>query len=45
MSQSELTTVVVVSIGAFLAFKVVFTPLEYITSIPTLSSYIINIVL
>ena len=31
------------SIGAFLAFKVVFTPLEYIPTIPPLSSYVINI--
>ena len=33
----------VVSIGAFVAFKVVFTPLENIPSIPPISSYIINI--
>ena len=34
---------IVVSIGAFLAFKVIFTPLEYILTIPPLSSYVINI--
>ena len=33
----------VVSIGAFVAFKVVFTPLEDVNSIPSLSSYLINI--
>ena len=33
----------VVSIGAILTFKVVFTPLEYIPTIPPLSSYFINI--
>ena len=35
----------VVSIGAFVAFNVVFTPLDYIPSIPPLSSYVINIYL
>ena len=35
----------VVSIGAFLAFKFIFTPPEYIQNIPPLSSYIINICL
>ena len=38
-------TISAVSIGAFVAFKVVFSPLEYIPSIPPLSSYIINIYL
>ena len=32
----------VVYIGAFLTFYVVFAPLEYISTIPPLSSYIIN---
>ena len=33
----------VVSIGAFLTFYVVFAPLEYIPTIPPLSSFVINI--
>ena len=33
----------VVSIGGFAAFKVIFTPLEYVLTIPPLSSYVINI--
>ena len=33
----------VVSIGAFVAFTVIFSPLKYIPSIPPLSSYVINI--
>ena len=33
----------VVSIGAFPAIKVIFTPLEYIPNIPPLSSYVINV--
>ena len=33
----------VVSIGAFLAFNVVFSPLECIPTIPPLSSYVINV--
>ena len=36
---------VVVSIGANPTFKVIFTPLEYIPTIPPLSSYVINICL
>ena len=36
---------VVVSIGVNHTFKVVFTPLEYIPTIPPLCSYIINICL
>ena len=32
-----------VSIGAFLNFYLVFAPLEYIPTIPPLSSYVINI--
>ena len=35
----------VVSIGVNHTFKVIFTPLEYILSIPPLSSYVINICL
>ena len=34
---------VVVSIGAILTFKVIFTPLEYVPTIPPLSSYVINV--
>ena len=33
----------VVSIGAFPAIKFIFTPLEYIPTIPPLSSYVINV--
>ena len=32
-----------VSIGANLTFKVIFTPLEYVPTIPPLFSYVINI--
>ena len=34
----------VVSIGAILTFKVIFTPLKYIPTVPPLSSYVINII-
>ena len=34
-------TPIVVSIGAFLTFYVVFAPLEYIPTIPPLFSYVI----
>ena len=33
----------VVSIGVNPTFKVIFTPLEYIPTIPPLSSYVINV--
>ena len=33
----------VVSIGVNLTFEVVFTPLEYVPTIPPLSTYVINI--
>ena len=39
------TQVLVVSIGVIHTFKVVFTPLEYILSIPPHSSCVINIYL
>ena len=35
----------VVSIGVIPTLKVVFTPLEYVPTIPPLSSYVINICL
>ena len=41
--QSEQEGWKVVSIGAILTFKVIFTPLEYVLIIPPLSSYVINI--
>ena len=34
---------IVVSIGAFLTVYVVFAPLEYIPTIPSLLSYVINV--
>ena len=33
----------VVSIGVIPTFKVTFTPLEYVPTLPTLSFYVINI--
>ena len=43
LSQIDKMTFLVVSIGVILTFKVIFTPLEYVPTIPLLSSHVINI--
>ena len=44
-TKSENVAALEVSIGVILTFKVIFTPLENIPTIPPLSTYIINICL